>query len=326
MIKRILHIILLAILIPILIVLFLLLTHGGLKITLILANKLTDGNFYVKESTGSLINHFSLTDLHYQNKRFSININSLELSWHPLALLEGRFYIQALSVKNTEINLPLSVASKKENKQNAHKNNISFKLPVAISAYNINLEKMTIQQGKKTHTIQSIKFDGYTWKDRISIQQANINYYPHVLNLSGDFYLKMPFYVNLTSQLITAFPAYHTIYTDTTLKGDMNTAYNLTIKVSKPFIASIIATLKSPLTEEKIAVTGQWKKILFPISENNDLSSSAGEISVNGNLKNYQFNLKTEMAGTHIPDGNLMLVGNGGSSLINFKTISANIL
>lgn len=72
------------------IVLFLLDTKPGLHTLIQFSRLYLPGTLKIQQLEGSLLNHFTLNGIEYQNKSFNVKIEQFEVQWQPHSLRESQ--------------------------------------------------------------------------------------------------------------------------------------------------------------------------------------------------------------------------------------------
>ncbi len=71
---------------------------------------------------------------------------------------------------------------------------------------------------------------------------------------------------------------------------------------------------------------GQWQSLAWPVIGTPQIESDRGSFAASGSIKDYQFNLNTQVGGQAIPQGSWRVEGKGSESAIETMQLKGNVL
>ena len=150
------------ILIPLLLI-ALMLTPLGLKITFALLSEYTPGELHYQQVTGTLLGPLTVKRLSYRYQDRQITADRVYLQWHPSELLAGKIAIDTVNIDGLIINTPsapeppthYSPAEIKQTLQNIRPQLTSLQLPFNLEIANANINTLTWQQRPGEPSLQA---------------------------------------------------------------------------------------------------------------------------------------------------------------------------
>jgi len=314
--RKTLKILLGAIIVLFLIFFFLVTTRPGLKTSIFLARHLAPGQLNIAYSDGRLTGPLTIDGFTYRNKNTYIHFTELKLDWRAADLLIGRLNIKTLYLYRLKVHLP----------KPTQKEATSFSLPMQFTLKNIDLHDIQFSQGGgKPTKIQTIKADAKSSGRRLTINELRIEMRPYTLTTKGYLTLGRNYATNLTGRLTDHVRFFSDVNLNYTLKGNIDKA-TFNAKTEPPFKAKLTATLTKPLKHGPININGDWEKIIWPLDSGHYISVSNGHIHVTGTLKNYRFNMTSNIDGSQIPSMQWRLNGDGSWQQLHLSSLHANLL
>lgn len=141
----------------------LLVTEGGLRLALALAQRLTPGELRWAQAQGRLVGPLQIDALHYQAGPLQLGVQQLAFDWAPGRLLARRLSIHNLQMRGVKLQLPEST------EQESAPIEPGWALPLELRLRNLQVDDLTIVQGTAAPVqivrVQAVAQSGLEWID-----------------------------------------------------------------------------------------------------------------------------------------------------------------
>ncbi|UTF59530.1 translocation/assembly module TamB domain-containing protein [Gilvimarinus sp. DA14] len=158
----------------------------------------------VREATGAELTHVQgallrgvqLKDIRYHTEALQLDVQQLDIAWHPVGVLWGVLIVDQLYVDGAKVNIPIS--------ESAPANDTEFQwpdlgVPVSLVASDVSLNGIQVNYGEEGYSLDNIKA-GLTYGPRsLTIDKLDLATAGQTLSLQGQASLSYPYSLELSA-------------------------------------------------------------------------------------------------------------------------------
>ncbi|MEP4890242.1 MAG: translocation/assembly module TamB domain-containing protein [Aliiglaciecola sp.] len=201
-----------------------------------------------------------------------------------------------------------------------------LKIPIDLDAKNINISNALVLQNEQ----ELFAFNRLVTAIRIDDSNLAVNNFElqhELVDVQVDLTLNQDYVLALSSMLKTTTNNQNQLTVEATADGDLNA-----LEFYTQATGDINGTAKgsATLNSSKLPVDVEidWQPLTLPLEQ--PIQISSGNLSLKGDLENYQFDLLTSLSASNIPETQVQIEANGNNQKIQLnkgqiKTLGGNI-
>lgn len=312
-----------------LLLVMLLTTTTGLKLTIKLIQPLVATQVSIDQLSGSIINGIKVKTLYYHDHQQTLQINQASIRIKLLDLLEKKISIShftASSINYQQLKPTKNNSGQHSDKDDSNKNNDSYSPPLAIKLKQANISNISIiYHGQHYHINKLLLLNTDINNNKMNVGKLHIQKQRWAIDLNGSSLLSAPFTMSWQGKMTGYLTDGDSVNATITLNGNAKQLV-FNSQVSQPFKATWQGKLKQWLNPQgHILFDGNWQAVNIFFGHYN-LQSDKGSIHIAGPLKNYQLTLDTDLASSIIAKSHCQLQAQGNLSRLVFKQIEITTL
>jgi translocation and assembly module TamB len=254
----------------------------------------------IKSIQGRLLEDIALKDISFHNKEINLQIQQVRFSWQPLFLIDKKLVLNSLIIEKANIELPAPIPTEKPAKKEPLEIP-DLKLPIQIILQDIQLLDLQIKQGDQTLPALNELLLSAEITDQLQIHKLDIKTPLATADLKGFFQLSKPFDLNFKINWQAPIPMDNLQASGNALLHGNLEKLILEHDLKNPIKLNTYAQVETPLTNPLWQTHLKWETIQYPLSGNALVQTSNGDIQAQGNLKEYQIKIATDLKGQQIP-------------------------
>lgn len=257
---------------------------------------------------GRLLDHISLTGLHYQSDTETLDIRTLNLTWQAAALLQGRITIVDLAIDGVSLSLS---DSKQPEPASPFDGNAPLFLPVQLTVGRLLLTDMAVQQGASRHHLEKLQLKLATTGDQLVLDALELNAEILAATAHGQVRLGNGYALTLTADWQLDAGANGRWQGTSQITGDLNTL-SFSNQTTAPFKVALSGQVAEVLTVPRIDAQIHWQQLVWPFTGTTpQVQSAQGTLAISGGLDDYQLTLNSALSQPYLPAASLMMQGKG---------------
>lgn len=165
-------------------IMLLLHTETGTRLTLHTANSVMPGELTWEGLEGNLLSELSFTQLDYQHADTKVQLQELYLHWRPWRLLGRQLHVRELRLGAAQISLP--AGEQQEGTQPVEQIELpDVRLPLSVRLDRVELNSIDFEQGDLSQRVESVRLRLNSRDHRFNIQRFTVKVPQGELSLSG---------------------------------------------------------------------------------------------------------------------------------------------
>lgn len=269
----------------------------------------------VTKIEGRLLDHFSLSDLHYQSATETISIEKLAITWQPRQLVLGRLQFVDLAIDGLNISLADTPKSQQPS-------DFELNLPVLVSIENALATDLSYQDGEFVQHLEKLQFAVATADDQLKIVSLTIDDPIIQASAQGQIALSKDLNFNATANWQMHTEQNGVWQGVTTVNGNRN-VLSFNQQLSSPFQLALQGNLDDLKTSPRLAAHTDWHNLVWPITNPTpQVKSDQGSIELSGLLSDYQINLNGQLSQHYLPDASLTFTGKGHQTAMTIEKLA----
>lgn len=222
--------------------------------------------------SGSLWGEMQLNNVHYQDEQQELTIESLNLHWQPLALIDRLLHVTHLQIKGIKYRTSRSQDSESSS---------SLQLPLNIRLDHVSLKQLNLAQNDQVTDVDSITLKAKSHDDMISLTDIKVQYQQHLINAVAQISLQPNFTLTTTINWQGEIPELGLVSARAELQGDLNTMQTRLI-ISNPASLAMEGSINFKPDAPVLSLRGHWQQLQWPIHEQAEFISETGKFTLNG--------------------------------------------
>lgn len=296
-------------------------TEEGLAWLTEKAQEFAPGKLEIEQVQGRLLDTFQIENFSYQYKELTVNFKNFQFTWQPQALADSTVHIKQFHLNQFNLHLPKAAESKPSDEPLTFPD---FRLPVRVILEGVQIRDVAVQVAEEPPlVIDSIDLVTTT-QEKISLQYVTVKSPQFQVTATGDLAYQAPYPLNLNLTWSAHLPNYPDARGQGQLTGDSQHLV-FTHQLAEPFSVQTKLTVDEVLKNLRWRADLKWSELQWPL-ETPLVKSQNAEAHAQGTLRDYQFTLKTALAGQQIPAGRWQIKAQGDLHTLNVTALQANLL
>lgn len=224
-------------------IMLLLHTEPGTRLTLHTANSAIPGELTWEGLEGDLLSELSFTQLDYQHGDTKVQLQEVYLHWRPWRLLGQRLHVHELRLGAAQVKLP--AGEQQEATQSLEKIELpDIRLPLSIRLDRVELNDINLEQGDLSQRVDSVRLRLSSRDHRFNLQRFEVAAPQGELSLSGFVEPLGNYPTDLEFEAEAEVPTLGSVQTEGRVHGDTD-KLNLQQTLSGVISADIEASAES---------------------------------------------------------------------------------
>ena len=265
------------------------------------------GQIKVETTQGRLLDHITLSGLHYQSDSEIITANHIELSWRPLQLLSGTLSIIDLIIND----LNISAAKTQAESTAPEPTETDISLPLQLDISNLLVTNLQYSSNEQTQSFDKLQLAAQTEDKQFKLISLLIQSELVNATAKGSVTLEKPYPLAVSADWQVQTESNGSWQGQTALNGNLD-KLSFENQLASPFKLALKGVAETVLTTLRINAQGDWQDLNWPlVTKPTQVHSPLGHFKIAGLLSDYHLSLSGLLNQHYVPDSALTFDGKG---------------
>lgn len=299
----------------------LLATERGSQWLLTTAIQQSGQKIELSDISGTLLSQITIKQVVYNHCALDISIKDLHLAWQPRQLLATTLAIQKLTADTVVIKPRTDCNTASPEKEFTLPASMTLPIDLSLDQFAIN-QVIFNQPDQAPLLFDKLSLNARTQNQQVVLQIENFNYTTLNINTSMTAELQQPY--NLQADANWRYvQGKDTFQGAMEITGDIN-SLKLQHQLKKPYLIDTVLTVSDPLNDLTFSTHSEWESIIAPINAEQQINLRNGDITANGSLDAFVYQVTTAIDTQQAYNINLSSNGTANKQLISINEIKLN--
>lgn len=265
---------------------------------------------------GTLLDRLVLTNVLYRSETEQVALDTFSFDWNALALLTGTLHVRTISATHMFV----EKLGEPETPETATEFSVPA-IPLKIQLDHLELLKLRYKDKETETLVERLQLAAELENRNARLTLLELEMPALNLQGHGDVQLDRELPMNARINWQLRLPDTPEINGQTTLVGDLDQLI-LTGAVGGAVILDHTLTLRLREAQPVFALTGNWRKLQWPLSGPPRFSSQEGYIELSGTADDYRIELNSKLTTDQFAPFDLNLKGNGDTESLNIAELT----